>query len=284
MFSKSRHSLPGFGLTLGFTVFYLSALILIPLGGLVFRTLHISLAEFWSYVWSAHAIAAYKLTFGASFLAAGINVVGGLLLSWVLSRYRFPFRTLMDGLVDLPFALPTAVGGLAIASLYAPNGWIGQFFSSTGPIGHFFPPDGLKLIFSRTGIVLALIFVSFPFVVRTVQPVLETMDRDAEEAAAMLGASRARTFWSVVLPSLAPSVVTGFALAFGRCLGEYGSIVFVSGYILNKTEIAPMLIVQRLDEYEYPAAIAIAVFLMMASFACLVAINLLESWTRRFQE
>ncbi|HTI72119.1 MAG TPA: sulfate ABC transporter permease subunit CysT [Candidatus Limnocylindria bacterium] len=283
MSNKSRNALPGFGLTLGFTLFYLSAVVLIPLGGLVLRTLNISFSDFWKFVWTERAIAAYKLSFGASLLAAAVNVVGGLLLAWVLSRYKFPFRRLMDGLVDLPFALPTAVGGLAIASIYAKNGWIGQFFAPGSRLGHYFGPTGLDLLYSRTGIVIALIFVSFPFVVRTVQPVLETMERDVEEAAATLGAGRLRTFWSVVLPPLIPSIVTGFTLAFARSLGEYGSIVFVSSHIQKKTEIAPMLIVERLDEYNYAGAISIAVFLMVASFACLGAINLVEALTRRFQ-
>ena len=287
MSNKSRNPLPGFGLTLGFTLFYLSALVLIPLGGLAWRTLHLSFHDFWKYVWTERAIAAYKLSFGASLLAAAINVLGGVLLAWVLSRYRFPFRRLMDGLVDLPFALPTAVGGLAIASIYAQNGWIGSFFAPQSWLGHYFGPNGLQVVATPIGIVIALVFVSFPFVVRTVQPVLESLDRDVEEAAAMLGAGRARTFWSVILPALGPSILTGFTLAFARSLGEFGSIIFVSSQIRFKTEIAPMIIVERLesgDDSSIPSAIAIAVFLMCASFACLGAINFLESSARRFQK
>ena len=275
--------LPGFRLTLGFTVFYLSLLLLIPLGALLLRSTQLGWADFWRHVSSPRALAAYRLTFTASAIAGLINVVGGTLLAWVLTRYAFPGRRILDALIDVPFALPTAVGGLALARVYSPTGWMGRWFAPGSPIGDLFGPDGLKLAYSRIGVVIALTFVSLPFVVRTVQPVLESLDRSIEEAAACLGAGRGRTFLTVILPALVPSILTGFTLAFARAVGEFGSIQFISSNVPFKTQIAPQLIIEKLDAYELEGAVAIAVFLLVVSFVILAAINLLESWTRRFQ-
>jgi sulfate/thiosulfate transport system permease protein len=276
--------LPGFGLTLGFTVFYLSVIVLVPLGALVLKAGQIEWSEFWGYVMHPRAVAAYRLTFGASALAAGFNVLGGLLIAWVLARYDFPGRRLMDALVDVPFALPTAVGGLALASVYGLNGWVGRWVAPGSALGSWFGPEGLRLAYSRIGVVIALVFVSFPFVVRTVQPVVESLDRGLEEAAATLGASRVRTFLRVILPTLVPSLLTGFALAFARCVGEFGSIQFISSNIPFETQVAPQVIIERLDAYEIEAALSVAVFLLVVSFLILGAINLLEGWSRRFQQ
>ncbi len=270
---KKRSPLPGFGLTLGFTLFYLSVIVLIPLGGLVLRASSLSWEEFWKLATTDRALAAYRLTFGASLAAAAINAVFGTLLAWVLIRYEFPGRRLLDALVDFPFALPTAVAGLTLADLFVPKGWLGQFLV----------PLGIKGAFSQLGVVIALTFTGLPFVVRTLQPVLENLEREVEEAAAMLGAGRARTFFSVIAPLLLPPVLTGFALAFGRAIGEYGSVVFISGNLPFKTEIAPYLIVMRLDEYDYAGAMALAVVLLAYSFVLLGAINVLERWARRFE-
>jgi sulfate transport system permease protein len=268
---------------LGFTVFYLSLLLLIPLGALLLRSTQLGWADFWRHVSSPRALAAYRLTFTASAIAGLINVVGGTLLAWVLTRYSFPGRRLLDALIDVPFALPTAVGGLALASVYSPTGWMGRWFAPGSPLGDLFGPDGLKLAYSRVGVVIALTFVSLPFVVRTVQPVLESLDRSIEEAAACLGAGRGRTFLTVILPALVPSILTGFTLAFARAVGEFGSIQFISSNVPFKTQIAPQLIIEKLDAYELEGAVAIAVFLLVVSFVILATINLLESWTRRFQ-
>ena len=270
---KKHSPLPGFGLTLGFTLFYLSVIVLIPLGGLVLRASSLSWEEFWKLATTDRALAAYRLTFGASLAAAAINAVFGTLLAWVLTRYEFPGRRLLDALVDFPFALPTAVAGLTLADLFVPKGWLGQFLV----------PLGIKGAFSQLGVVIALTFTGLPFVVRTLQPVLENLEREVEEAAAMLGAGRARTFFSVIAPLLLPPVLTGFALAFGRAIGEYGSVVFISGNLPFKTEIAPYLIVMRLDEYDYNGAMTIAVALLAFSFVLLGAINVLERWARRFE-
>jgi sulfate transport system permease protein len=272
--SSRRHILPGFGLSLGFTLFYLGVLVLVPLGALTLKSSELGWTGFWEKVLNPRALAAYRLTLGASFAAAAINVVFGVLLAWVLVRYRFFGRRIVDAMVDLPFALPTAVGGLTLGSLYAPNGWLGQFLV----------PLGIHGVNTRLAIVIALTFVSLPFVVRTVQPVLETLDHEVEEAAALLGAGRWRTFRSILLPALFPAVLTGFALAFARSVGEFGSILFVSSHKPFETEIAPLLITIRLDEYDYPGAIAMAVFLLLVSFVILGAINLLEAWTRRSQQ
>lgn len=269
---KRFRVLPGFGLTMGFTLFYLSVLVLVPIGGLFLRTFSLSWADFWRLATTDRALAAYQLTFGASLAAAIVNAVFGTLLAWVLVRYEFPGRRFIDALVDFPFALPTAVAGLTLASLFAENGWLGQFLV----------PAGIKGAFTPLGVVIALTFVGMPFVVRTLQPVLEHLDRDVEEAAATLGAGRLRTFVSVIAPTLLPPVMTGFALAFARAIGEYGSIVFISGNLPMKTEIAPYLIVIRLEEYDYTGAMALAVVLLVISFALLGVINVLEQWANRF--
>ncbi|NBV20555.1 MAG: sulfate ABC transporter permease subunit CysT [Proteobacteria bacterium] len=272
MAAKTQRVLPGFGLTMGFTLFYLSVLVLVPIAGLFLRVFQLSWPEFWKLATTDRALAAYQLTFGASLVAAFINAIFGTLLAWVLVRYEFPGRRLIDALVDFPFALPTAVAGLTLANLFAANGWLGQFLV----------PLGIKGAFTPLGVVIALTFVGMPFVVRTLQPVLEHLDRDMEEAAATLGAGRLRTFVSVIAPTLLPPVMTGFALAFARAIGEYGSVVFISGNIPKKTEIAPYLIVIRLEEYDYLGAMALAVVLLVISFALLVAINVLEQWANRF--
>jgi sulfate/thiosulfate transport system permease protein len=273
MSQKKFNVLPGFGLTMGFTLFYLSAIVLIPLAGLVIRTLELSWADFWRLATTPRALAAYRLTFGASLIAAVANAIFGTLLAWVLVRYEFPGRRFIDAMVDFPFALPTAVAGLTLANLFAANGWVGQFLV----------PLGIKGAFTPLGVVIALTFVGLPFSVRTLQPVLENLEHEVEEAAATLGAGRLRTFASVIAPSLLPAVLTGFALALARAIGEYGSIVFISGNLPFKTEIAPYLIVMRLEEYDYAGAIALAVVLLAFSFVLLGAINLLERTAGRFQ-
>ena len=274
MAKKKFRVLPGFGLTMGFTLFYLSVIVLIPLGGIIFKTLGIPWKEFWHLATTDRALAAYKLTFVASFVAALANVIFGSLLAWVLTRYDFPGRRLIDALVDFPFALPTAVAGLTLASLFAPNGWLGQFLV----------PLGIKGAYTRLGVIIALTFVGMPFVVRTLQPVIENIEREVEEASATLGASRLRTFVSVIAPSLLPPVITGFALAFARAIGEYGSIVFISGNLPYQTEIAPYLIVIRLEEFDIPGALALAVVLLVFSFALLAVINVLEQWAGKFMK
>jgi len=270
---KKFNALPGFGLTFGFTLFSLSALVLIPFAGLVLRACELSWADFWRLATTERALAAYRLTFGASLAAAVANALFGTLLAWVLVRYEFPGRRFIDAMVDFPFALPTAVAGLTLSNLFAANGWLGKYLV----------PLGIKGAFTPLGIVIALTFVGMPFVVRTLQPVLENLEREVEEAAASLGASRLRTFVSVIAPSLLPPVLTGFALAFARAIGEYGSIVFISGNQPFKTEIAPYLIVIRLEEYDYTGAISLAVVLLVFSFVLLGAINLLEQWASKFQ-
>jgi sulfate transport system permease protein len=271
MAAVSRRVLPGFSLTLGYTVFYLSVLVLIPLGACFLKASSLSLADFVATVWTPRAQAAYLLTFGASLAAAGVNVILGLLVAWVLARYEFPLKRFFDAIIDLPFALPTAVAGLVYANLYAPRGWLGQFLV----------PVGIEGAYSRLGIVLVLTFTGFPFVVRTVQPVLEGFDAETEEAARILGATRWQTFTRVILPTLLPALLTGFALAFARAVGEYGSVVFVSGNMPFKTEIAPVLIVARLEEFNYSEATAVAVVLLTFSFVVLALINVLERWSKR---
>ena len=271
MIDVNRRVLPGFGLSLGYTVLYMSLLVLVPIAAGVLRASHLSFAEFWEAVSSSRAVAAYWLTLWTSFASAGINVVIGLLVAWVLVRYEFPLKALFDSLVDLPFALPTAVAGLVYSSLFVENGWYGQFLV----------PLGIEGAYSRLGIVLVLVFIGFPFVVRTLQPVLEGLDADVEEAAACLGAGRFDTFRRVIFPSILPAVVTGFALAFARSLGEYGSVVFVSGNMPFKTEIAPVLVVARLEEFAYGEAAAIACVLLAIAFTTLLLINLLERWSKR---
>jgi sulfate transport system permease protein len=274
MAHKKFNALPGFGLTLGFTLFYLTALVLIPFAGLLIRTCELSWSEFWHLATNERALAAYRLTFGASLAAAIGNAVFGTLLAWVLVRSEFPGRRLIDAMVDFPFALPTAVAGLTLANLFAANGWLGRYLV----------PLGFKGAYTPLGVVIALTFVGMPFVVRTLQPVLENLEREVEEAAATLGASRLRTFVSVIAPSLLPAVLTGFALAFARAIGEYGSIVFISGNQPFKTEIAPYLIFIRLEEYDFTGAIALAVVLLAFSFVLLALINLLEQWAGKFQQ
>jgi len=270
MIDVNRRVLPGFHLSLGYTLLYLSLLVLIPLAACFMKAATLSLDQFWATVWTSRARAAYGLTFGASMAAALLNVPLGVLVAWVLVRYQFPMRRLFDALIDLPLALPTAVVGLVYSSLYVKNGWLGQFLV----------PLGFQGAYSRAAIVLVLTFIGLPFVVRTLQPVLENLEVDVEEAAACLGATRGQTFRRVLLPTLLPAIVTGFALAFARALGEYGSVVFVSGNMPYKTEIAPVLIVARLEEFAYGEATAIAVVLLFMSFTMLVLINLLGRWSR----
>lgn len=272
MADKKFNVLPGFGLTMGFTLFYLSAIVLIPVGFLVIRALEISPSEFWRLATTDRALMAYKLTFGASFIAAIANAIFGTLLAWVLVRYEFPGRRLIDAMVDFPFALPTAVAGLTLADLFTQHGWLGRYLV----------PLGIKGAFTPLGVVIALTFVGMPFVVRTLQPVLENFEREVEEASATLGAGRLRTFVSVIAPSLLPPIITGFALAFARAIGEYGSVVFISGNLPYKTEIAPYLIWMRLEEFDYAGAIALAVVLLMISFALLAVVNLIERWASKF--
>lgn len=274
MSTQKFNALPGFGLTMGFTLFYLSALVLIPVGALFLRAFEMSWVDLWKLATSDRALAAYRLTFGASAVAAVVNAIFGTLLAWILVRYEFPGRRFVDALVDFPFALPTAVAGLTLSNLFSPNGWLGTFLV----------PLGIKGAFTPLGVVIALTFVGLPFVVRTLQPVLQNLDRSLEEAAATLGASRFRTLRSIIGPTLLPTVITGFALAFARAVGEYGSVVFVSGNLPFKTEIAPYLIVMRLEEYDYTGAMALAVVLLVISFFLLAFINWLESWTNRFNE
>ncbi len=261
--------LPGFGLTLGFSVLYLSLIVLIPLGALLLKTAGLTWEEFWTIVTAPRVLASYRLSFGASLAAALINLVSGLLVAWVLVRYTFPGRKLLDALVDLPFALPTAVAGIALTALYAPNGWIGRYLA----------PYDLKVAYTPLGVTIALTFISLPFVVRTVQPVLQEMESELEEAAASLGAFRWQTFIRVILPTLTPALLTGFALAFARALGEYGSVVFISGNMPMKTEIVPLLIITKLEQYDYSGATAIATVMLLASFVLLLLINVLQWWS-----
>jgi sulfate/thiosulfate transport system permease protein len=270
MAALGRRVLPGFSLSLGYSVCYLSLLALIPLAACFLKAASLSPAEFWDAVWNERTRAAYRLTFGASLVAAGANAVLGLLVAWVLVRYSFPLKRLFDALVDLPFALPTAVAGLVYSSLYVPSGWLGRFLV----------PLGIEGAYTRLGIVLVLIFTGFPFVVRTVQPVLEGLEPELEEAASILGANRWQTFCRVLWPPLLTPLLTGFALAFARALGEYGSVVFVSGNKPFRTEIAPVLIVARLEEFAYREATALAVVLLVLSFVLLGAINVLERWRK----
>jgi sulfate transport system permease protein len=266
---RQRSILPGFGLTLGFTVLYMSLVALIPLGGLFLRTAELSADRFWAIISDARVVAAFRLSFGASAIAACINLVFGLILAWVLVRYRFPGRRLVDALIDLPFALPTAVAGIALTAVYAGNGWIGRYLA----------PLDIQIAYAPPGIVVALTFIGLPFVVRTLQPVLEDLDPEVEEASASLGAPRAQTLWRVILPELWPVLLTGFALAFARALGEYGSIVFISGNMPMRTEIVPLLMVMKLEQFDYAGATAIAVTMLMASFVLLLVINVLQWWS-----
>jgi sulfate/thiosulfate transport system permease protein len=267
----NRRVLPGFSLSLGYTIFYLSLVVLIPMSAGFWKASTLSLDAFWKAVSSERAIAAYRLTLGASFASAAINIVLGVLVAWVLVRYEFLGKRLFDSLVDFPFALPTAVAGLVYSSLFVKGGWYGRFLV----------PLGIEGAYSRLGIVLVLIFIGFPFVVRTLQPVLEGLERDVEEASACLGANRFQTAVRVIFPSITPAIITGFALAFARSLGEYGSVVFISGNMPMRTEIAPLLIVTKLEQYDYAGATAVALVLLVISFVLLFAINALQGWSAR---
>jgi sulfate transport system permease protein len=262
--------IPGFGITLGFTVFYLSAVILIPLATLLVRPWELGIDGVWKAVTEPRVVAALKLSFGAAFIAAAINAVFGLLVAWVLVRYRFAGKRVVDALVDLPFALPTAVAGIALTTLYAPNGWVGQFLV----------PLGIKIAYTPLGVVVALTFIGLPFVVRSVQPVLADLEREFEEAAATLGASRWQVFRRVIFPSILPAWLTGLALAFARAVGEYGSVIFIAGNIPLVSEIAPLLIVTKLEQYDYAGAAAVGAAMLAISFAMLLVINVLQSWAR----
>jgi sulfate transport system permease protein len=269
LFRKQHSVLPGFGLAMGFTLLYLGLVVLIPLSTLFWKSSGLGWSGFWSAVTAPRVVASYKLTFGASLVAAIVNAVFGMVVTWVLVRYRFPGRRLMDALVDFPFALPTAVAGIALTTLYAPNGWLGA------PLAKL----GINVAYTPLGITVALTFIGLPFVVRTLQPVLESLDPEVEEAAASLGAGRVQTIVRVVLPALFPAWLTGFALAFARALGEYGSVVFIAGNMPMKTEITPLLIITKLEQYDYAGATAIATVTLVASFVILLAINRLQSWS-----
>lgn len=270
---KKPSPLPGFGLTLGYTVFYLSLIVLIPLTTLFVSTATLGWDKFVEATLDDRALAAYRLTFGAALAGALINAFFGFVVAWTLTRYRFPGKRIIDAIVDLPFALPTAVSGIALTALYAPNGWLGRFLE----------PLGIKAAFSPLGVAIALTFIGLPFVVRSVQPALAELDKDLEEAAACLGANRWQAFRRVIFPAVLPALLTGFALAFSRALGEYGSVIFIAGNLPYKTEIAALLIVIKLDQYDYAGATAIAVVMLLASFVMLLAINLLQWWNARYQ-
>lgn len=263
--------IPGFGITMGFTLLYLSLIVFIPLSATFFKSMDLSWSQFWAAISAPRVVASYKLSFGASALAALVNLVFGLLVAWVLVRYRFPGRRIVDALIDLPFALPTAVAGIALASLYSTNGWIGQYFDMIG----------IKVAFTPLGVFVALVFIGLPFVVRTVQPVLQELEPELEEASASLGASRLQTFLRVLLPALWPALLTGFALAFARALGEYGSVIFIAGNMPMVSEITPLLIITKLEQFDYAGATAIAVAMLVVSFLLLLAINLIQWWSRR---
>ncbi|MBA3709124.1 MAG: sulfate ABC transporter permease subunit CysT [Planctomycetes bacterium] len=269
MLLYKRSSLPGFGITLGFSVLYLGLLVLIPLAMLVIKSMGMTWSAFWQTVTDPRVIDSYKLSFGTALVAAVINLVFGLLVAWVLVRYRFFGRRVVDALVDLPFALPTAVAGIVLTTLYSSHGWIGRWLE----------PLGIHVAYTPLGIILALTFISLPFVVRSVQPVLEDLAKEVEEAAASLGASRMQVFLRIILPELWPALLTGFALAFARAVGEFGSVIFISGNIPHKTEITPLLIFSKLEQFKYAEATAIAVVMLGASFVLLLAINVLQRWT-----
>ena len=268
---SSRRVLPGFNLTLGYTVLYLSLIVLIPLSALVFKTFTLTWDQFWIAVTAPRVLASYKLTFGASLIAALVNLVFGLLVAWVLVRYKFPGKRIVDALVDLPFALPTAVAGISLTALLAGNGWIGQYLE----------PHGIKLAFTPAGIVIALIFIGLPFVVRTVQPVLEDTEKELEEAASSLGATRFQTFTRVILPAIMPALLTGFAMAFARAIGEYGSVIFIAGNMPMISEITPLIIIGKLEQYDFAGATAVALVMLFFSFVLLLVINGLQAWQRR---
>ncbi len=268
---KQYSVLPGFGLALGFTLLYLSLIVLIPLSAAFIHTTQQTWPEFWAAVTSPRVMASYRLTFGASFAAAVVNAFFGLLVAWVLVRYQFPGKRLVDALIDLPFALPTSVAGITLTAIYAGNGWIGQYLE----------PLGIKVAFTPVGVFVALTFIGLPFVVRTVQPVLEDIEKELEEAAAMLGATRWQTFLRVIFPTVLPALITGFTLAFARAIGEYGSVIFIAGNMPMISEITPLLIITKLEQYDYTGATAIAVVMLVISFILLLIINLLQWWARR---
>ena len=268
---KSSKVLPGFNITLGYTVLYLSVIVLIPLSALLFKTFTLSWEQFWTAVTGPRVLASYRLTFGASFLAALTNVFFGLLVAWVLVRYDFIGKKWVDALVDLPFALPTAVAGISLTALLAGNGWIGQYLE----------PYGIQLAFTPNGVLIALIFIGLPFVVRTVQPVLEDAEKELEEAATCLGATRWQTFMRVIFPSIAPALLTGFAMAFARAIGEYGSVIFIAGNVPMVSEITPLIIIGKLEQYDYAGATAVAVVMLIFSFILLLIINALQAWQRK---
>ncbi|MGB9111064.1 MAG: sulfate ABC transporter permease subunit CysT [Telluria sp.] len=269
--SSANRVLPGFGLSLGFTIFYLALIVLIPLSAIFLKTFTMTWDAFWTAVTSERVMASYRLSFGAALIGAAINVVFGGIVAWVLVRYQFPGKRFVDALVDLPFALPTAVAGITLTALYSGNGWIGRYLE----------PLGIKVAFTPLGVVLALTFIGLPFVVRTVQPVLEDAERELEEAAASLGASPWQTFTRVILPGIVPALLTGFALAFARATGEYGSVVFIAGNMPMVSEITPLFIITKLEQYDYTGATAIAVVMLVVSFLLLLTINLLQAWTRK---
>jgi sulfate transport system permease protein len=273
-FGNKHTVLPGFGPALGYTIFYLSIIVLIPLSALFFKTATLTWDQFLAAVAAPRVVASYRITFGSALIAASVNAVFGVLTAWVLVRYRFPGKKLIDALVDLPFALPTAVAGITLASVYSPNGWLGSFLE----------PHGIKVAFTPLGIMVAMIFIGLPFVVRTVQPVLEELDQEVEEAASCLGANRLQTFCRVIFPTMLPAILTGFALAFARAVGEYGSIIFIAGNMPMVSEITPLLIITKLEQYDYAGATAIATVMLVASFILLLSINLLQKWSRRFAE
>lgn len=267
--APNRRILPGFGLSLGFTLLYLGLIVLLPLSATFLKTAGMTMTEFWATVTSPRVVASYRLSFGASLLAGGLNAVFGLVVAWVLVRYQFPGKRIVDALVDLPFALPTAVAGIALAAIYAENGWIGSLLK----------PWGLKVAYTELGVLVALTFIGLPFVVRTLQPVIENLEPELEEASATLGATRLQTLRRVILPELLPALLTGFAMAFARALGEYGSVVFISGNMPMRTEITPLLIITKLEQYDYRGATALAVVMLVASFALLLLINTLQKWS-----
>ena len=269
--AKQKNVLPGFNLSLGYTIFYLSLIVLIPLSAAFIKTTELSFNEFWTVVTAPRVLASYKLTFGASLIGALINAVFGLLTAWVLVRYTFPGKKIIDALVDLPFALPTAVAGIALTAVYAGNGWIGQYLE----------PNGIKVAFTPIGVIVALTFIGLPFVVRTVQPVLEDLEAETEEAAASLGANRWQTFSKIIFPAIWPALLTGFALAFARAIGEYGSVIFIAGNVPFVSEITPLIIITKLEQYEYASATAVAVVMLVISFLLLFAINGLQWWVSR---
>ena len=269
--ASANRVLPGFGLSLGFTIFYLALIVLIPLSAIFLKTFTLTWQAFWAAVTSPRVMASYRLSFGAALIGAAINVVFGGIVAWVLVRYRFPGKRFVDALVDLPFALPTAVAGITLTSLYSTNGWIGQYLAKAG----------IKVAFTPLGVVVALTYIGLPFVVRTVQPVLEDAERELEEAAASLGANPWQTFVRVVQPGVVPALLTGFALAFARATGEYGSVIFIAGNMPMVSEITPLFIITKLEQYDYTGATAIAVVMLIVSFILLLAINLLQAWTRK---